>query len=71
MEWASGVQNRQSGIAGSGMGWTEWNGMDGVEWDGRMEWDGWSPEWKWEGGKMSEMSEMDFVEIWYMTVSPP
>ena len=41
--------------------------MDRVEWDGWMEWDGWSPEWEWEGGKMSEMSEMDFVEIWYMT----
>ena len=59
MEWASGVWNRQSGIAGSGMGWTEWNGMDRVEWDGqsgmgwtewngmdRVEWDGWM---EWDG----------------------
>ena len=31
-----------------------WNGMDRVEWDGRV-------------GKTSETSEMDLVKIWYMT----
>ena len=67
MEWASGVRNRQSGIAGSGMGWTEWNGMDGVEWDGRsgMGWTEWNGmdrvEWDGQSG-MGWMDGMGWTE---------
>ena len=51
MEWASGVWNRQSGIAGSGMGWTEWNGMDRVEWDGQSGM-GWMDGMGWTESRM-------------------